>query len=142
MPSTPAPDGPSTPNGDAPAGPHLADCRTSHVVKRMAPDQAGAMKLAARFGDRLVCVRYRHDAAKRRRYTTVELVVASAPIKGSAPNTARARKMQIVAIRLHIHERDLRVLLYESGATCAPDSGLWYVPKSIAKALGLLHRVV
>ncbi len=100
------------------------------------------MKLAARFGDRLVCVRYRHDAAKRRRYTTVELVVASAPIKGSAPNTARARKMQIVAIRLHIHERDLRVLLYESGATCAPDSGLWYVPKSIAKALGLLHRVV
>jgi hypothetical protein len=36
--------------------------------------QAGARKLARLYGDALVCVRYRHDAEKRYRYTTVELV--------------------------------------------------------------------
>ncbi|HKX41878.1 MAG TPA: hypothetical protein VJO99_12025, partial [Burkholderiaceae bacterium] len=57
-----------------------ASSRTTHVVKRLSPTQAGALKLARRYGDALVCVRYRHDAAGRHRYTTVELIIDEAPI--------------------------------------------------------------
>ncbi len=34
----------------------------TRVVKKMSPSQPGALKLARRYGDALICVRYRHDA--------------------------------------------------------------------------------
>jgi hypothetical protein len=39
------------------------------------PGMAGTKKLLARFGERLVCVRYRYDRASGRRFKTVELIV-------------------------------------------------------------------
>ena len=42
------------------------------------PGKKGTKKLVARFGDRLICVRYRYDARRRKRFTTVELIVAEA----------------------------------------------------------------
>ena len=42
---------------------------STRVVKKMSPAQPGAVKLARRFGDALVCVRYRHDAQGQQRYT-------------------------------------------------------------------------
>ena len=39
------------------------------------PGQRGTKKLLARYGAQLFCVRYRYDEQKRRRYTTVELIV-------------------------------------------------------------------
>src|SRR5688572_27556965 len=39
------------------------------------PGMPGTKKLQARFGDRLVCVRYVYDKERRRRLKTVELVV-------------------------------------------------------------------
>ena len=56
----------------------------THVVKRFSATQPGALKLARRFGDALVCVRYRHDPEGRYRYTTVELVVDEAPVERRA----------------------------------------------------------
>ena len=44
----------------------------------MRPGQKGTKKLAARFGERLLFVRYRYDATRRHRFTTVELIVAHA----------------------------------------------------------------
>ena len=40
------------------------------------PDQKGAKQLLAQYGDRLVCVRYCYDAQQKRRFKTVELIVA------------------------------------------------------------------
>jgi hypothetical protein len=39
------------------------------------PGEKGTKALVAEYGDRLICVRYRYDAAARLRYKTVELVV-------------------------------------------------------------------
>jgi hypothetical protein len=41
----------------------------------LAPGQNGTKKLARRFGERLICVRYRYDEVTKRRFKTVELVV-------------------------------------------------------------------
>ncbi len=43
------------------------------------PGQAGTKKLVDEYGDRLVCVRYRYDAEKCKRYKTVELIVEESP---------------------------------------------------------------
>ena len=75
----------------------------TRIVKRLSATQAGAIKLAQRYGEALVCVRYRHDAQGRLRYTTVELVVDQAPI------AARADLDQLVMVRLGVDEAELRL---------------------------------
>lgn len=40
------------------------------------PGESGTEKLVAKYGDRLVAVRYRYSHAERKRFKTVELIVA------------------------------------------------------------------
>ena len=56
------------------------DLRQTWVIKTLWPGQAGTIKLSRRYGDALVCVRYRHDAKGAVRYTTIEVVVDQAPL--------------------------------------------------------------
>ena len=39
------------------------------------PGQDGAKRMQAQYGDRLVCVRYRYDERRQKRFKTVELIV-------------------------------------------------------------------
>jgi hypothetical protein len=39
------------------------------------PGEKGTQKLARQYGERLVCIRYRYDAARKKRFKTVELIV-------------------------------------------------------------------
>ena len=112
----------------------------THVVKRIAPTRPGAVKLAERFGDRLVCVRYRHDASNRYRYTTVELIVDEGPVKPK-PRRTRA-KDDLVAIQLTPSDAATRKSLYAHGAVWDGHSRLWYLKRTTAKALNLTHRIV
>jgi len=48
------------------------------VDVRATPGQKGTRRLATLYGDRLVCVRYRYDKAKRKRYNTIGLIVEEA----------------------------------------------------------------
>lgn len=113
---------------------------TTRVVKRLAPDQPGALRHARRFGDKLVCVRYRHDLEAHRRYTTVELIVDEAPIRD--PRQLHGKAIPMVAIRLVVGESTLRQSLQAHGGLWDNATRLWYVRLSTAKALGLLDRVV
>jgi len=106
----------------------------TRVVKRMAATQPGAMKLARRYGDALVCVRYRHDPDGHHRYTTVELIVDKVPII--------RRGSKVVAIRFGFSESELRRQAVAHGAKWNAETGLWDITQSAAKALGLLDRVV
>lgn len=47
------------------------------LVRR--PGQHGTREYLEEYGDRLVCVRYRYDAAAGRRYKTIEIIVGEAP---------------------------------------------------------------
>jgi hypothetical protein len=47
------------------------------LVRR--PGQHGTSKYTEQYGDRLICVRYRYDAAAGRRYKTIEIIVDEAP---------------------------------------------------------------
>lgn len=43
---------------------------------KLRPGQRGTKRWLEQYGDQLICVRYRYDAGRRRRYTTVESIVA------------------------------------------------------------------
>jgi uncharacterized protein YqiB (DUF1249 family) len=108
----------------------------TRIVKRLAASQHGAIKWARRYGDALVCVRYRHDAEASRRYTTVELVVDEAPI------ASRRRIDPTVMVRIATDERKLQQLASAHGARWDSRLRVWLMPRTLAKDLRLLSRIV
>ena len=107
------------------------------VLKKLGPEQPGAIKLARHYGDALVCVRYRRDANGSHRYTTVELVVDCVAVE-----TRNGKAERIVGVRVGFNETQLRQQVRDSGATWDARARLWRMPLRAARQLGLLDRVV
>jgi len=107
----------------------------------LAPGQNGTKKLLARYGERLVCVRYRYDAARKVRHKTVELIVETTPW---APNRRNARREleDLVAVRIGFSETDLRERIKATGAIWRPRQRMWEVDWKAVRELGLQDRVV
>lgn len=105
----------------------------TRVLKKLSPTQPGAIKLARKYGDALLCVRYRNDASGTYRLTTVELVVDRAMIQ--------TRSDRIVGVRIGYGEKSLQSVARASGATWDAKAKVWRMPHRIATRLGLLERV-
>lgn len=101
------------------------------VIKKLTPTQPGAIKLARRYGEALLCVRYRTDREGALRFTTVELVVDQAPIQPH-PN----RLIDIPADRLP--DSSLRALAMSKGAVWNPHRKVWRMRYGVASGLDLL----
>lgn len=108
----------------------------TRVTKKLAPDQPGARKLARCHGPTLVCVRHRHNLEGTMRYTTVELVVEQVPMQQRHPLG------QMVAVRLERGELAKRQSLNQIGARWDEDLAAWWLPRSTARRLRLLRRIV
>lgn len=129
---------PKMPAGVAAAGPRdrQSAYADTHVAKRFSATQAGALKLARRFGDALVCVRYRHNPEGSYRYTTVELVVDEAPV------ARRADPDATVMVHVAFGDTKLQKLARTHGARWDDRKRLWAMPRRAAKKLGLLECIV
>jgi len=108
----------------------------TRVIKKFSPHQAGARKLAQRYGQALVCVRHRHNAEGTRRYTTVELVVEELPIARRLPD------QQLVAVRLPGSEAETRRQIIDAAGQWDVKLRAWWMTRSVARRLRLLRRVV
>ena len=108
------------------------------------PGDNGTKKYHARYGQRLVCVRYRYDAARKLRFTTVELIVDQNRWDERDPGaqTRVPRPGDMVGVRIGYQETDLRALAKESGAIWRPRQRLWEMPFATAAKLGLGARIV
>ena len=104
------------------------------------PGQAGTKKYAERYGERLVCVRYRYDADKACRHKTVELIVETVPWS-SRDRRPRRRDEEMVAVRIGYEEHDLRERATRLGALWRPNHKLWEMRWLDAKHLGIADRV-
>jgi len=104
------------------------------VAKKFAPGQKGTLMLARRYGPALVCVRHRHDTATGHRYTTVELVVDSAPIRGWEDQT--------VGVRIGYYEKSAQARARAQGARWDPDAKLWRMTRRAVRELGMEGRVL
>ncbi len=112
------------------------ETRLSHV-----PGQNGTKKLLARYGERLVRVRYRYDAARKVRHKTVELIVETAPWVANRRNSRREAE-DMVAVRIAFSETALREQIKAAGAIWRPKHRLWEVDWKTVRELGLQARVV
>ncbi len=103
------------------------------------PGQSGTKQLVNQYGDRLVCVRYRYDAAKRKRYKTVELIVEeSAWTPQVEPPAAEAW----VSVVIGKTESNLQQRIREVGGRWNGIRGVWELRYADVVALGLTGRLV
>jgi hypothetical protein len=110
------------------------------------PGQKGTKRLMERFGDRLLFVRYRYDPAGRRRVTTVEIIVDEAPWAAN-PDAAPAPPPSAdpghcVALRIAVHELNLRAKVKAAGGKWDPARQVWILPMRRARVLGLQDRIL
>ena len=103
------------------------------VTKTLEPRQPGAIRLTRKYGDALLCVRYRQDAQGLQRYTTVELIVDATPIVHRGP--------RMVGVEIKLHEKALRIRACGAGAVWEPKTRLWRMPLAVAEALGIGDRI-
>ena len=103
------------------------------------PGQAGTKQLVEQYGDRLVCVRYRYDAAARKRYKTVELIVEEAAWDMPGPVYAET---DVVAIRIAREEPDLQREVRAAGGRWNVELKMWELRYGAVVELGLQGRIV
>ncbi len=110
--------------------------RTRMTLK---PGRPGTKRLFARYGDRLVCVRYRYDDERNIRYKTVELIVEEAPWipRGSR----RYAPTELVHVRLHYTEESLRAAVKLLGGRYSPATKTWRLAYAAVAALRLTDRL-
>ena len=113
----------------APAGPSARatpprrspESSTPRVRLHLKPGQKGTKQLLAQYGDRLICVRYRYDAQQKKRFKTVELLVAERDWEPPPPLFARD---QIVGLRVAFADVAVRDPVKQAGGTWNPAKGL------------------
>jgi hypothetical protein len=85
-------------------------CRASHACIRrthlhLKPGQKGTKQLLAQYEDCLVCARYRYDVQQKKRFKTVELIVAERDWAPPAPGFMADTR---VGVRLGFAEVEMR----------------------------------
>jgi hypothetical protein len=103
------------------------------------PHQDGAKQLRDRYGERLVCVRYRYDETKKQRWKTVELIIEKSEWE---PPTLIRQDDTIVALQVTAREREVRQQVKAAGGKWNPRELVWELPYGQVVALGLTGRIV
>lgn len=126
-----------------------------HVLAIRRPGQRGTQKLVALYGERLVCVRYRYDAASGTRYKTVELIVDQAAWAPPPPHPHAHKPVirvdhiddpetpspQQVGVKVFFRENELRERVKAAGGQWSKAEKLWRLPYRTVVSLGLEHRI-
>lgn len=124
-----------------------------HVLAMRRPGQRGTRKLATRYGDRLVCVRYRYDVAAGKRYKTVELIIEESTWTPPPPRPETSKPVlnvddindlpaqREVGVKVFFRENALREQVKAAGGRWLKSEKLWQMPFETAVSLGLEHRI-
>ncbi len=106
---------------------------------KLNPGQKGTKRLVAQYGAQLVCVRYRYDEVRRKRYKTIELIVETVEW---APGQRRQRASGPVGLKIRYHETALRERVKRAGAWWNREKRVWELPYKQVVELGLEARIV
>ena len=107
------------------------------VRTTLRPGDKGPKGMVRRFGDRLICVRYRYDKHQRRRLKTVELIVDE---KHWDPPGCSL--YDYVFVHIPFCETEARSAVLKHGGRWDPERRLWRLLRITVCNLGLEDRVV
>jgi len=95
------------------------------IRARLNPGQKGTTRLVEKYGDALVCVRYRYDAQKHKQYKTVEIIVSESDW---TPPPAKYPDSTLVALKIGVNETALQSQVKAVGGRWSKDNKVWIVP--------------
>ncbi|MCW8828668.1 MAG: hypothetical protein OQK94_06390 [Gammaproteobacteria bacterium] len=115
------------------------------ITTTLRPGQKGTKHLTEKYGERLVCVRYRLDQNTGKRYTTIELIEQESETCSPAADDKLDQHQyhsQRLGLRIEYWETDLREKVKQAGGIWRPRHKLWELPYSDVVSMGLESRVV
>lgn len=107
------------------------------TYKHLKPGQKGTLRLVEKYGDALLCVRYRYDDKQGRRIKTVEIVVEETPVKSPGYKDA-----DIVKVSVGFEEIELREKLRSIRARWNTHLKVWFVPYRLIRGTQLESRII
>ncbi len=107
--------------------------------KKLLPGQPGTKKLLERYGENLVCVRYRYDDENQRAYKTIELIIETMPWQ---PDSAKIPLNKKVRLKIEFNETKLREQVKSAGGIWDPHQKVWQLIYKHVDALNLTNRIV
>ena len=111
------------------------------------PGEKGTKKLVERYGQQLVCVRYRYDPQQRKRFKTVELIIEEAPWQpdptpGYPEQTPLPQQAsRSVGVRIDYHEKIQQQAIKAIGGIWSSRDKLWYAEEELVRRFGLHDRI-
>ncbi|MBU0500964.1 MAG: hypothetical protein KJ558_11980 [Gammaproteobacteria bacterium] len=103
------------------------------------------MRPVEKYGEKLICVRYRYDEAQGMRYKTVELIEESAPWEAGEPRLKEAEmpaSTDRFGVRIGYEEAAIRDKVKQIGGIWRPQQKLWELTYGQIEALNLKERIV
>jgi len=108
------------------------------VKAKLKPGENGTRALLIEYGDQLVCVRYRHDRKRHKRYKTIELIIEE---KDWIPDTLIPATWRVY-VRVGYGETELRELIKQAGGYWNPDKKGWQLTYRSVIELGPEKRII
>jgi len=103
------------------------------------PGQPGTKKWVKKYGENLLCIRYKYDPENNKKMITVELAEETGDW---AKNKMRIPKNKIVQIKVRYGEIDIGRKVRAFGGNWNKEKKVWELPFAHVQALGLTDRIV
>ena len=110
--------------------------RTSRTL---APGQPGTKKLVEKYGERLICVRYRYDPENGIKTKTIEIVIDQNKLD---VNKRRIPPNKMMHIQVDVKEYEIRNIVKAAGGRWNNMKKIWELPYREVANLGLEDRIV
>jgi len=107
---------------------------------KLKPGQKGTKALVEKYGEALVCVRYRYDEISRTRLKTVELIVEKKELP--ALQDQKVADDTLVPVKISYGQRELGIMANAMGGKWDPDVKLWYIQHDKIKGTELEKHII
>ncbi len=115
------------------------------------PGKRGTKSLVKEYGQQLICVRYRYDYIKKKKYKTIELIISEENWQPPMPHPDEERAKQVekgysmenkVKLRIALDEQQLQRKVKKQGGIWSKKDQAWLINESAARKAGLTSRIV
>ena len=107
--------------------------------KKLLPGRPGTIKMLHKYGEKLVCVRYKYDEQTQMRFKTVELIEEKSEWNKDS-NRIPANKM--MKLKIKYGKVDLGLAVRSLGGRWNKVKKYWELPYKDVLTLGLEHTII